>query len=408
MDTHDPAATPGDLSDSVATGEPPAGSLGRRNERLLVIGVVGYSALVILLMFLRGIEITPDVMAVAFGLAAVLLGRGRLFLRDWLPFVALFLAYELMRGLADDVGFPVHTTTMVAAEHLLLFGQVATQLLQDAFRPASGVDHLAWLATIVYMLHFALPLATGFVLWVWRRAHYYDYVAALILLSLWAFVTFVVMPTAPPWYAAQVGDLNGPTGQATIAYLKPGAFEQLATFFGFKADYLYTYTFYDVNPNGFAAWPSLHVAYPILSFLVLRRAFGKVAWLAFGYAVLVAFSVLYTGDHWLIDCLGGAAYAYVAYYAIVHGPARVQRLLAGLRDDTLVGRAGGGLRASVIGLRTSVAWVRLGLGAIFVIVGWDQVLAMEHAGQTGTWLYLLPWLVLFSGLWVVAVAIIRR
>jgi hypothetical protein len=95
-------------------------SLGRRNERLLIAGVLVYSGLVILLMFLRGIEITPDVMAVAFGLGAVLLGRGRLFLRDWLPFVALLLAYELMRGLADNVGFPVNIADMIAVERARL------------------------------------------------------------------------------------------------------------------------------------------------------------------------------------------------------------------------------------------------------------------------------------------------
>jgi membrane-associated phospholipid phosphatase len=302
-------------------------SLGRRNERLLIAGVLAYSGLVILLMFLRGIEITPDVMAVAFGLGAVLLGRGRLFLRDWLPFVALLLAYELMRGLADNVGFPVHIADMIAVERLVSLGQVPTELLQSALHPAVGVDLIAEVATVIYMLHFALPLATGFVLWVGRRTHYYDFVAALIVLSLSAFVTYVIMPTAPPWYAAQVGMLNGPDGHAAISYLKPDAFDTLAKAFGFAGDYIYTYTFYGVNPNGFAAWPSLHVGYPFLTFLVLRRAFGRIGWLAFGYTVLVAFSVMYTGDHWIIDCVGGMAFAYISFYAVVH--ARVaQRWLA--------------------------------------------------------------------------------
>ena len=118
--------------------------------------------------------------------------------------------------------------------------------------------------------------------------------AALIVLSLSAFVTYVIMPTAPPWYAAQVGMLNGPDGHAVISYLKPDAFDTLAKAFGFAGDYIYTYTFYGVNPNGFAAWPSLHVGYPFLTFLVLRRAFGRIGWLAFAYTLLVAFSVMYT------------------------------------------------------------------------------------------------------------------
>ena len=388
-------------------GQAPVHALGRRNERLLMTLVVIYSAVVVLLMFLRGIEITPDVMAVAFGLGAVLLGRGRLFLRDWLPFVALFLAYELMRGLADNVGLPVHITDMVTAERLVAFGHIPSQLLQDAFHPATGVDIVAEIATVVYMLHFALPLVTGFILWVWRRAHYYDFVAALILLSLWGFVTFVLIPTAPPWYAAQVGALNGPNGHAAISYLKPGAFDTLANFFGFKADYIYTYAFYDVNPNGFAAWPSLHVAYPFLSFLVLRRAFGRIGWIGFAYTLLVAFSVMYTGDHWLIDCIGGVAYAYVSYYVIVRAPA-VQRRLARLRDDTLGVGSMGGIREWVTTFPSTVSWPRLVLGAVIVAVGVEGVQTMERARDTATWLYLVPWAVLVVGVWLVAVAVVRR
>ena len=41
------------------------------------------------------------------------------------------------------------------------------------------------------------------------------------------------------------------------------------------------------------------------------------------YTIVVAFSVIYTGDHWLIDAVAGVAYAYVAYYAVVHLPARL-------------------------------------------------------------------------------------
>jgi len=188
---------------------------------------------------------------------------------------------------------------------------------------------------VVYMLHFALPLATGFVLWLWRRPHYYDFVAALILLSVAAFVTYLLLPAAPPWYLAWKGLLDGPDGQPIIAYLKPGAFEQIATALGFDGRYTYSFIFGTVNPNNTAAFPSLHVAYPVLTFLFLRRAFGRIGWLALGYACLVTFSVLYTGDHWIIDAFAGAAYAYVAYYVVVHAPRRV----AGWRARRAVSRA---------------------------------------------------------------------
>jgi hypothetical protein len=286
--------------------------------------VATYAALVVGLMVVGGVAITPDVLVVGFGLAALLLGRGRLFLRDWIPFVVLLFAYELMRGVADDAGLPLHSTDLATADRLVAFGHLPTQVLQDALRPAAGIDVVALLATVVYMLHFALPLATGFVLWVARRPLYYDFVAALILLSVAGFATYLLLPAAPPWYLAQHGMLAGPDGRPVIAYLKPGAFETLAAALGFDGRYAYSALFGSVNPNAVAAFPSLHVAYPFLAFLVLRRAFGRIGWLAFGYTLLVAFSVVYTGDHWVIDAVAGMAFAYVAYYAVFHAPARVR------------------------------------------------------------------------------------
>jgi hypothetical protein len=309
---------------ALAASDLGAGALRRRNDRLLVVGILGYGVLVVVLMIVAGVAITPDVMAVAFGLVAVLLGRGRLFLRDWLPFIALLLAYELMRGIADDAGLPLHTSDLAQADRILALGLLPTQVLQDALRPSAGVDRIAVMATIVYMLHFVLPLATGFALWLWRRAQYYDFVAALILLSIAGFTTYLLMPAAPPWYVASHGMLNGPDGYPTIFYLKPGAFETLATALGFDGRYAYSIAFGSVNPNAVAAFPSLHVAYPFLTFLVLRRSFGRIGWLALGYTALVGVSVLYTGDHWLIDCIAGIAYAYVAYYAVVHPPRRLR------------------------------------------------------------------------------------
>lgn len=272
-------------------------------------------------MFERGIGLTPDVLAVALGLSAVALGRGRLFLRDWIPFVVLLLAYELMRGVADDTGLAVHVGDLVAAERTLAAGAIPTQVLQEAFRPEAGPDLLAIAATVVYMLHFGLPLVSAYWLWIWRTPQYYDFVASLILLSIAAFMTYLLIPAAPPWYAAQHGALAGSDGAPLIEYLKPAAFERLAEAIGFDGQFIYSFAFGGVNPNLVAAFPSLHVAFPFLAFLALRRAFGRIGWLALAYTALVAGSVLYTGDHWLIDVIAGIAYAYVAFYVVVATPA---------------------------------------------------------------------------------------
>lgn len=305
----------------------PTRPLERRNHRLLLVGVACYSLLVAALMIQGGLTVTLDVALVALGLGALLLARGRVVLSDWMPLVVLLLAYELMRGLADDAGFPVHMQDLVSAERILALGNLPTQVLQEALQPTTGVGLVAVLATAVYMVHFLVPILAGLLLWFRRRALFHDYMAALIVLSLAAFVTYLLFPAAPPWYAADRGVLDGPDGLPLIAYLKPGVFDSVAGSLGFDGNVLFTSVFYGLGPNDVAAWPSLHVAYPFLAFLFLRRGYGRPGYLALGYTLLVAFSVVYTGDHWVHDCIAGMAYAYIAYYAVVHAPGRMRALL---------------------------------------------------------------------------------
>jgi membrane-associated phospholipid phosphatase len=301
-----------------------SGDLRLRNERLLLLGLACYMLLIGALFFQNRAAITPDVVVVALALGALLVIRDRLWLSDWLPLVALLLAYELMRGLADDAGFPLHMDDLIVAERLLALGALPTQVLQDAIRPVAGIDVVAAVSTVVYMLHFLVPITAGVLLWKWRREQFYDFVAALIVLSMAAFVTYLLLPAAPPWYAANAGALNGSDGLPVIAYLKPETFANVGAWLGLDGNNVYDTVFYAAGPNDVAAWPSLHVAYPFLAFLFLRRAFGRIAWLVAGYALVVAFSVVYTGDHWVHDCIAGAAFAYLAYYVVVHTPPAVR------------------------------------------------------------------------------------
>ena len=131
--------------------------------------------------------------------------------------------------------------------------------------------------------------------------------AALILLAMAGFATYVLLPVAPPWWAAEHGYLNGPDGLPAVAYLKEQGFDQLARFFGFEGHYLYSYTIYDINPNQVAAFPSLHAGFPFLGFLFARRAFGRVGWIMLAYSVCVWLSIVYLADHYVVDIIGGLA-----------------------------------------------------------------------------------------------------
>ena len=391
-----------------AAGAPHA-HLGRRNDRLLLIAVAAYAVLLSFLMIARGISVTPDVVVVSFGLAALLLGRGKLFLRDWIPFVALFFAYELMRGYADKFGLQIHVTDVISLERIVGLGGLPTQFLQGLFHSgaASSPDNLATISVVFYFLHFPLPLAVGFLLWIHQRRVYYDYVGALIVLSMAAFVTYLVLPVAPPWWADKYGYVAG------VLHLRDTGFNGLAQLFGF-GNYFYSYSVYSISSNDVAAFPSLHAAYPFLAFLFARRAFGRAGWLMLAYTVCVWFAIVYLGEHWVVDIIGGVVYAFAAYFAVLRGPAWTRRLMEKMADEEIesgVEAEDEGDAGALRRLGRHVRWSLVAQGAVVAILGAGLAYGMNTMGWFGgshNALYLVPWLALLGGLWRGSAGLLSR
>ncbi|TMF23031.1 MAG: hypothetical protein E6I31_05985 [Chloroflexi bacterium] len=67
----------------------------------------GYLAVVTLfLVFVLHLSVSPERLLILMLIAALVLGRAKLFLADWIPFLILFLSYEYLRGLGGQVGMP--------------------------------------------------------------------------------------------------------------------------------------------------------------------------------------------------------------------------------------------------------------------------------------------------------------
>jgi hypothetical protein len=256
-------------------------------------------------MLWHNVSITPDRLFVILALAALLLGRGRHFLLDWTPFLALLLGYEALRGWADSAGFPVHKTDIIDLERSAfggLAGDLPTLSLQRAFYRADAVAWYDVAGTLLYFLQFAFPLLLGFALWVGSRAHFHRYVASLLLLSYAGFVTYVFLPVMPPWLASQEG------------LLPPVAKVIDATLATFGASHDLSLIYRSLSPNQVAAFPSLHAAYPLLGALTAVDRWGRRgAWLLV-YPVLVWLTVVYLGEHYVIDVIAGVAYATGAFF----------------------------------------------------------------------------------------------
>ena len=94
------------------------------------------------------------------------------------------------------------------------------------------------------------------------------------------------------------------------------------------------YTVLDNNP--FAAFPSMHACLPMVLtlFFFLRCDRARfLGWFTLVYSLLIGFAVVYLGEHWVLDVLGG--YALAGLVAVLFMNGGLQRLYARIPGDPI-------------------------------------------------------------------------
>ena len=256
--------------------------------------------------------------------AAVVLGRGRAFVRDFAPFALGVFAYEWARTLAHRINPDAYYRPQLELDRVLGLGRTPSARLQGWLFDG----HLRWhdhALIFLHSLHFAVPLGVLFAVWLSCRPFFLQAVAALLASSFAATVAFLVFPAAPPWVAVRAGLLHGVVRIRSLdgAHAAQGTLQKL----------------FDDNPV--AAVPSLHATYSLLVVLIVWRMWPRLTALAVVYAVAMQFSVVYLGEHYVADLLAGDLLALVAWWAVGRS-----RLAARRREGA--GRASAALPAAPV------------------------------------------------------------
>jgi membrane-associated phospholipid phosphatase len=251
------------------------------------------------------VSLSPDRYALLLLVAALFVHRGRRFLIDFVPFVALIVVYAECRGLAHVARPDPYFTPHLDLERWLFGGSVPASVLQEWFW--SG--HERWYDKVllgVSSIHQFVPLTLAFVLWMRRRALFYRFATTMLVLSYAAALTFLLYPAAPPWHAAEQGLLSAEKigGHASSSLPTPWA----------------PYDLVRGNPD--AAIPSLHAGYAFLVFLFVSSLFWRtrrrtlVICVAALYPALQSVAAVYTGNHYVVDLLIGYAFAAGAFFGV--------------------------------------------------------------------------------------------
>jgi len=276
-----------------------------RLDSISRLAVMFYAIFMFTVLVYYKISLVLDQIVFFSVLGLVLVGKFRIagrFLWDWIPFVLLIFSYDAMRGsIVDHLFTRVHYTELIEAEKVLFFGNLPTVWLQQNFFTPGVVTWYDLLAALFYSLHFLLPALFAYFLWIQGdRRLFKEFRATIILLSYAALITFFLYPAAPPWLANDNG---------YIPSIHKILFEIDNAYHRITFSSLYSM----VNANPVAAVPSLHAAYPWVIFLFAIRYFEKKGFFTIILPIGVGLSVVYLGEHYVVDVIMGVVYATATY-----------------------------------------------------------------------------------------------
>jgi len=220
----------------------------------------------------------------------------------FLPLVFWWMVFQFYQFTPQNLRPRINVTFLPWLESTLFGFQ-----LWEVFTTIN-TDLLDLVAATAYAVHFIAPWS--FMVWqhlTGRRA--LAFLWCLGCLNAVAVLTHALFPTAPPWYAGKHGTLMPNYSiRGDPAGLQHADDILSMNFF---------YNIYSSSPVVFGSFPSLHAAWPFTMFIF--TATDPVAGKIFAaYSLVVWWAAMYLAHHFMVDLLGGAAYALVVYFVSKH------------------------------------------------------------------------------------------
>ncbi len=278
------------------------------SERGVLLGALGRAALnvargaafllILLTLVLARTAVPLYVVVLALGIAVVALlalDRTRTGIAPFVAYMAGFVLFALLRSAADDTGIGIKGQYVVDLERRLFGGTLPTKWLQDHLYHPGQIGVVAVVCTVVYFSYFVAVHVVALIFWRRNPTEFKRYALAVLLVVYAGLAVSFLVPTAPPWLASEHS--NAPAMVRIVADVLGSNPERAGQA--------------TAGVNAFAAMPSLHFAVTVLVVLALwpRRRLRPAAVL---YLAAMAFTLVYGGEHYVIDLLAGAATAVAA------------------------------------------------------------------------------------------------
>jgi len=226
----------------------------------------------------------------------------------WLVFdiscyCVMWLAYEESRGWADQAGFPLQVEAPRIIDRFLFLGTDPNVWIQEHFYDPKVIHWYDKVASVTYFTHFIFPVIAIAVVWVVSHREWARFIKRFASLLLVSCAMFVLVPTVPPWMAADRKRYDFRIIEPLARHTGRG-FRELGMK-GFVNEWNSALSW----GNVIAAMPSLHSAYalfvPAFFLPLIKPKWLKAVVLCFPVVMLT--SLVYFAEHWVIDGLVGWA-----------------------------------------------------------------------------------------------------
>ena len=213
-----------------------------------------------------------------------------------IPFALFGISYDWMRIIPSYEVSAIDIQGLYNAEKDL-FGIATSQgiLTPNEFFQQHHWPFMDFLAGIFYLCWVPVPILFGLGLYFTKKKNMYlRFALVFLLVNLIGFAGYYIHPAAPPWYVMHYGFELIPNTPGDVAGL--GRFDEMTGLSVFNG--LYTR-----NSNVFAAVPSLHSAYMVVTLYYAIKA-KCPKWLCVVFAIIMCgiwFTAVYSGHHYIID-----------------------------------------------------------------------------------------------------------
>ncbi len=245
---------------------------------------------------------------------------------------AYLAAYELPHDDAEHQARRVRIDYPIDADRVLGLGVPPTMRLQRGFSTPGSINRFERVLVFCHWTWFAVPHASVLYVLARRPERFSSAAARMYAVFDIGAIFYWAIPTAPPWYAALRGRLEDPR----YPRVRRMMIEYGEEFWGERWPALYDV----LGGNPLAAMPSLHFATSMMGAHLLSEVGPVAGALGWTYTALLGLALVYLGEHYAIDLVGGAALAETVRLGAPRLRPATSRVVGGL--DMIAQLASGG------------------------------------------------------------------